>query len=361
MYDIRGEYNEKIKRRGKSTKKWISITNLIFIVGFILLTFNTAQAVKWPKHIVIAAPSAGTTNYMIAVGLGEIIKKYTPIKNVVIQPLGGPTVWGPMMKKGEIDFAIQSGADVTNLFLGTGAFEEMGPIPIRTAIGGHFYPLMFHTSPDKDISTIKDLKGKVVYTSMMGQPMFLQIAKAQLSAAGLTLDDLKLSTTMPSVAQAATDLIENRIDAFIYPVVPSKVQIINQAKGSCIFVNLTEKEADEVQDKNPGYFKAIIPEGRYANREEMKWAICFQTCLHVREDLDSEIVYEIVKVVLEHHDEWVGTHPQAKAWGLDKKPVTIAAEPYHEGAKKYYKEKKLWTDEVQKHNEKLMKRLEIKK
>jgi TRAP transporter TAXI family solute receptor len=316
-----------------------------------------ANAAAWPSQLVFAAPSAGTTNYMIAVAIGEVIKKHTPIKNVIVQPLGGPTIWGPMMKKGEVDFAIQSGADCINLFLGTSEFAQLGPMPVRTAIGGHMFPFMFHTTPDKHIKTLSDLKGKVVYTSMMGQPMFVQIAKAQLAAVGLTFDDLKAHMVMPSVAQATSDLIEGRIDAFLYPVVPSKVLEINKSKGECVFIDLTEKQANYVQENNPGYFKAVIPKGQYANLKEMRWAICFQTCLHVRASLPSDIVYEIVKVILENHNEWSGAHPQAKQWGLDQKPVTLASESYHEGAIQYYKEKGLWTEEAQKQNEALNNRL----
>jgi TRAP transporter TAXI family solute receptor len=331
--------------------------SLIFLCTVTFFPRTAANAADWPTQLVFGAPSAGTTNYLIAVAIGEVIKKHTSIKNVIVQPLGGPTVWGPMMKKKEVDFAIQSGADCINLFLGTGEFAQLGPVPVRTAIGGHIFPFMFHTTPDKNIKTLSDLKGKVVYTSMMGQPMFEQIAKAQLASVGLTFNDLKAHMTMPSVAQATTDLIEGRIDAFLYPVVPSKVLEINKAKGQCIFIDLTEEQANYVQKNNPGYFTAIIPKGQYGNLKEMQWAICFQTCLHVRESLPSEIVYEVVKVVLENHNEWSGAHPQAKQWGLDQKPVTLASEPYHEGAIKYYKEKGLWTEEVQKRNEALYKRL----
>jgi len=336
--------------------KKVSISVLASLVALTFLPVKVSAA-DWPKQLVFGAPSAGTTNYMIAVAIGEIIKKYSPIKNVIIQPLGGPTVWGPMMKKKEVDFAIQSGADTVSLFLGTGAFSQIGPTPVRTAIGGHDFPLIFHTIAEKKIKTVADLKGKVVYTSMMGQPMFLQIAEAQLASVNLTLKDLKASMVMPSVAQATSDLIEGRVDAFIYPVVPSKVQEINKSKGECLFVNLTKEQAEKVEKNNPGYFKDIIPKGRYANMQEMNWAVCFQTCLHVRESLDSEVVYQLVKVILEHQDEWSGTHPQAKQWGLDKKPVTVAAEPYHEGAIKFYREKGLWTEKTQEHGDSLLMKL----
>jgi len=347
---------KKILKEREMGRALVGFISILTILGVLQSNLAYAQT-KWPDRFIFAAPSAGTTNYMIAVGMGEVIKKYTPVKAVQVLPLGGPAVWGPMMKKGEVDFAIQAGANVVDLFLGTGDFTKMGPIPVRTVIGGHIFPLMFHTTPEKNIKTLSDLKNKVVYTSMMGQPMFIQIASAQLASVGLTLKDLKSSSTMPSIAQATTDLIEGRVDAFIYPVVPTSVHQINQAKGECVFINLTEKQADYVQENNPGYFKSIISEGKFANKKEMRYAIAFQTCLHSRADLDPEVAYGIVKTILDHHNEWVQTHPQAKDWGLDKSPVSIATEPYHIGAIKYYKEKGLWTNEVQQHNDKLMKQL----
>jgi hypothetical protein len=335
-------------------------TSVLLFSLLIFFVQPVQAAPKWPDRLVIGAPSAGTTLYMIAVGMSEIIKKYTPIKMVQVLPLGGPTVWGPMMKKGEVDLAIQSGANVIDLFLGQGEFTKMGPIPVRTFIGGHRMTLMFHTTPDKKIQTIADLKNKVVYTSMMGQPMFLQIAKAQLASAGLTVKDLKVSSTMPSVAQATNQLIEGKIDAFIYPVVTVSVHQINQAKGECVFVNLTNEQADYVEKNNPGYYKAVIPVGEFANKKEMRYAIAFQTNLHGRADMDPEVAYQLVKILLENHKEWAGAHPQAKSWGLDKQPVTIASEPYHPGAVKYYQEKKLWTKEVQEYNDKLFQQLKKK-
>ena len=345
-------------RRNKILRASVSFL-LSFSLLISLVQFSSA-AMKWPDRLVIGAPSAGTTNYMIAVGMGEIIKKYTPVKIVQVLPLGGPTVWGPMMRKGEVNLAIQSGANVIDLFLGQGEFSKIGPVPVKTLIGGHSFPLMFHTTPDKNIKTIADLKNKVVYTSMMGQPMFIQIAKAQLASAGLSLKDLKASSTMPSVAQATNQLIEGRIDAFIYPVVTVSVHQINQAKGECVFVNLTNEQADYVEKNNPGYYKAVIPSGKYANKKEMRYAIAFQTCLHAQADMDPEVAYELVKILLEKHNEWTNIHPQAKDWGLDQKPVTIATEPYHPGAVKYYREKGLWTKEVQEHNDKLLQQLKKK-
>jgi len=262
-----------------------------------------------------------------------------------------------MMKKNEVDLAIQSGANVIDLFLGRAEFKKMGPIPVRTLIGGHSFPLMFHTIPEKKIKTIADLKNKTVYTTMMGQPMFLQIAQAQLASAGLTTKNLKASLTMPSVAQAANHLIEGRVDAFIYPVVGVIVHQINQAKGECEFINLTSEQADQVAKNNPGYFKAIIPAGKYANKSEMRYAIVFQTCLHARANMDQDVAYELTKILLEKHSEWVGANPQAKDWGLNKQAVTTATEPYHPGAIKYYKAKKLWSKDVDEYDDAMLKQL----
>jgi hypothetical protein len=60
---------------------------------------------------------------------------------------------------------------------------------------------------------------------------------------------------------------------------------------------------------------------------------------------------------MEHYDEYKGVHSVAKQWGPKANPVTVASEPYHEGAVKYYKEVGLWNDKVQKANDALLAKL----
>jgi len=335
----------------------IGIFFVALIFGAFLVTGARAEQVKWPETLIVGTPSLTGANYTVWMGVAPVIKKYTPAKDVSIQPYGGPGVWGPMMAKKEVDLAMHSGCSVLDLFFGRGPYKKLGPIPVRTMIGGNHYAWGFNTYVARNIRSLSDLKGKVCYTRQMGNPMPGQVAEALLGAVGLSTKDLKAAMVIPSFKEGVKDLIEGKIDAFIYPFISVSVLQINQAKGEATLVPVTRKQAEAAIAKLPGWYICDVAAGEAGNKSEVKNAVCAQTGIHCRADLHPEIVYQLTKAILEHHDEWVGCHPIAKEWGLDQKPVTSAAEPYHEGAVKYYKEKGLWTPEIQKYNDDLFKQL----
>lgn len=316
--------------------------------------------VEWPETVSAICPAPAGVMYATLVGMGPVIEKYTPIKHWVVETLGGPTIWAPLMKESKADFANHNQADILmNAFLGRGAFAEpdMGPMPVRSVCGGHTYAFAWHTIPGTGIKSIADLKGKLVYGRMKGNPMFYDMAEAQLASVGLSVDDLKGILTLASIDEGARDLIEGRVDAILYPITPSAVMQINEAKGECIFLNLTKEQADFVAERMPGYYPSVIEAGdpRFANKSEIRYAICYRCGLHVRADMPDEVVYGVTKAILEHIDEWKDCHPQAKYYGPQYHPAHTAAEPYHPGAIKYFKEVGLWSDELQAHQEKYLK------
>jgi len=324
----------------------------------IFLTFTgVGMAVQWPKDVTVISPAPGATVHMVLVGMGKVVEKYTPIEHWIVQPLGGPKLWLPMMREGKCHFANHNAADILNAFLGRGLYAKMGPQPVRTVAAGHDYMFMFWTTPDKGIRKIADLKGKVVYIRFKANPMFNEMAKNQLASAGLTLKDLKAVLSFSSIKEAARDLIEGRVDAILYPVVPGAVMQINEAKGECVFVQLTRQQAEYVVKHMEGYFiqdiKANDP--RFRNKSPVPNAICYQNAMFTSAKMHPDIVYGVVKAIFEHTDEFADVHPSAKYWSLKHRPVSLAV-PYHEGSIRYFKEKGLWTKEAQAYQEKMLKR-----
>ncbi|MFO7785379.1 MAG: TAXI family TRAP transporter solute-binding subunit [Thermodesulfobacteriota bacterium] len=318
-----------------------------------------AWGADWPKDVKVISPAPGASVHMVLVGVGKTVQKYTPIENWIVQPLGGPKLWLPMMKAGQCDFANHSAADILNAFLGRGLYSEMGPMPVRTVGAGHDYMFMFWTTPDTGIKELADLKGKVAYIKFKANPMFTDMAKNQLASAGMTFDDLKSVLAFSSIKEALRDLIEGRVDAILYPVVPGAVMQINEAKGECVFVNLSKEQAAFVAERMEGYYIDDIPadDPRFRNVSAVPNAICYQNAMFTSVETDPEIVYGVAKAIYEHSDEFADTHPAAKYWSLKHRPICLAV-PYHEGAIRFFKEKGLWTDEAEAYQEKNLKRQE---
>ena len=331
---------------------------VLILSTMMMCSFSTteAQSGEWPKDLTVISPAPGASVHMVLVGIGKAVEKYTPVENWIVQPLGGPKLWLPMMKLGRCDFANHSAPDILNAFLGRGFYAKMGPMPVRTVGAGHEYMFAFWTTPDKNIRSIADLKGKVVYVKFKANPMFTDMAQNQLASAGLTFEDLKAVLAFSSIKEATRDLIEGRVDAVLYPVVPGAVMEINEAKGECVFVNLTKEQADYVAEHMEGYFTQDIQanDPRFRNKSAVPNAICYQNAMFCSADADPEVVYGVVKAVYDHNDEYADSHPAAKFWSLKNRPVALAV-PYHEGAIRYFKEKGLWTEEAQAYQEKLLK------
>jgi TRAP transporter TAXI family solute receptor len=344
-------------KKRTNERNWFVLTLAALTIAMFLAMAGSAWAVEWPKDVTVISPAPGATVHMVQVGMGKVVEKYTPIEHWIVQPLGGPALWLPMMKEGKCHFANHSAADILNAFLGRGLYAKLGPQHVRTVGAGHDYMFMFWTTPDKGIRSVADMKGKIVYTMQKANPMFTEMAKNQLGSAGLTLKDLKASLSFASIKDATRDLIEGRVDAILYPVVPSAVMEINEAKGECLFVNLTKDQADYVAKHMEGYYIQDISAGdtRFRNKSPVPNAICYQNAMFTPEGMHPDIVYGVVKAIYEHSDEFADTHPSAKYWSLKHRPVSLAV-PYHDGAIRYFKEKGLWTKEAQAYQEKMLNR-----
>jgi TRAP transporter TAXI family solute receptor len=342
---------ERVLRKGSLT----SLAGLVMVMFFVMM--SVGWGAEWPKDVKVISPSPGASVHMVQVGLGKVVEKYTPIEHWIVQPLGGPSLWLPMMKKGECLFANHNAADIINAFLGRGLYEKMGPQPVRTVGAGHDYMFMFWTTPDTGIRSLADLKGKVVYVAQKANPMYWEMARVQLASVGLTLDDLKAKLTFGVIADAARDMIEGRVSAMLCPAVPSSIMEINEAKGECLFVKLTKEQSKYVIEHTDGYFTQDIPanDPRFRNKSAVPNAICFQNAMFTSANTDPEIVYGVAKAIFEHTDEFADSHPQAKYWSLKYRPVSNAV-PYHEGSIRYFKEKGLWTQEAQAYQDKMLKK-----
>lgn len=344
-------------KRRNDEKKWFVPALVALTVAMFLAMGGSALAVEWPKDVTVISPAPGASVHMVQVGIGKAIEKHTPIESWIVQPLGGPKLWLPLMNQGKCDFANHNAADILNAFLGRGLYAKMGPQHVRTVGAGHDYMFMFWTIPGKGIRSIADLKGKVAYTKMKANPMFDEMAKYQLGSAGLTVKNLKASLSLSNIKEASRDLIEGRVDAILYPVVPGAVMQINEAKGECLFVMLTKKQAEYVAMNMEGYFIQDIAAGdrRFRNKGPVPNAICYQNAMFTPEGMDPDIVYGVAKAIYGHSDEFADTHPAAKYWSLTHRPVSLAV-PYHEGSIRYFKEKGLWTKEAQAYQDKMLQR-----
>ena len=307
--------------------------------------FAQDKPFEWPRTLVMAAPIGGGSPLQIVLqGIAQFIEKETPIQRVILQPMGGPSVWLPRMARGEVDMAGHSGPDILNAMYARESYEGKTPASfVRMLLPGHNNFFVTTAVPAAGITRLTDLKGKIVFTKDPGNPMFEQITNVMLASAGMTQGDLKASLTRVNAAEATGDMIEGRADANMGTILPMIILEVMQAKGDCTVIGLTEEE--KAAAKLPeGYFFGDIPADspEFRNPHLVKNSIGFKTNLYCSTRMSPELVYTLTKLLMDRKAEWENVSVLAKQWGVPTPGLPLL----HEGAIRYYKGTSAWTPEV---------------
>jgi len=261
-----------------------------------------------------------------------------------------------MFETGEVQYGINVPGDAWAAYMGTEIYEEPTKgkgFPIRTIMLGAPIQIVFFVPEDSDIKTILDVKGKRVVTDYGAFFSSTLSAQTLLANGGLTFDDVK-GVPVPGVADGIKAIIEGRADCALMAVGGAVVEELKAAKGARgIPIDPSPEAVKKMQEVFAGYFAIKIKPGPAGITEEI-WGLGKDITLYCYEELREDVVYEIVKALWENYEELAPIHPKLKLWTPDKFASTRAITPYHPGAIKWYKEKGVWTAELEELQKKLL-------
>jgi uncharacterized protein len=192
---------------------------------------------------------------------------------------------------------------------------------------------------DSAIKTIADLKGKRVSMGAAGSGTEI-IGNRTLEAYGL--DPAKdIQRERLSVADSATALKDNKIDAFFWSgglptaavndlASSTKLRFLDQADG-------IKKMADKY---GPFYFNATIPKGTYGVGADVTVS-GVANLLVVSSKFDAAFAQAILRTMFDSVSELGTIHAEGKNLKLE---TAVAGSPidYHQGAIDFYKSKGVW-------------------
>jgi TRAP transporter TAXI family solute receptor len=326
---------------------WLSI-----ILAFVLIA--PVAAGPLPKTIVLGANPPGTLFYVLCAGLGKVVTAHTPMK-VEIFPQGG-TVWYPMLESGEVHFGIQVPGDILTAYKGEAIYEKPTKgkgFPLRTLMLGTPLQVGLVVPGDSDIKGPQDIKGKrmaVNYGTFYSSTLSVRALLANL---GLTAKDVN-GLTVTGVASGVRAVIEGRADLGMGAVGAGFIKELKAAKGARFLPLDTSPEAiKRMQAVHPGYYPIKVKPGPAGITEEMP-VLGKDVTLVASERLSEDVAYQITKALWENYKELAPMHPRLKLWTSNRFASTRAVVPYHPGSIKWYREKGVWTKELEEHQEKLL-------
>jgi len=346
------------------------IGGLLIVASIGLLGFSgsfvSAQTTPaYPKILRFAALSPGTMLYAVNSGLAKVASDKGPM-TVIIVPNTGTPAWYPMLSKlGTADLATDNFTVFWQMWNGKMAPD---PIPkglptkppyemsknVRILMAGLVTQVGMLVRKDSGMKDISDLRGKKVAWEWSGFPVNLTITMANLLNGGLTLDDIK-PVPMVEVVSGVKAVQEGRIDATSCAVGMGAVAEADTLVGVRFLRNSLDPERIKAgQRAMPGCYPVGGRSGVPGVPEDVPiWGTV--NGVLVSTNMADHVAFKLLETWWNHYNDYAPIHPLLKTWTPDtfvNKNITV---PYHNGAIKFFKEKGVWTAEMEKIQNQLLK------
>jgi TRAP transporter TAXI family solute receptor len=200
------------------------------------------------------------------------------------------------------------------------------------------YPQYFQivANADSGINSLGDLKGKSAAFQPKGNTAEF-ISQQALEVYGLKPSDLS-RVSYVSYTDAVSLMKDNNAQVFTLGTTVPASAIMDLASARDIkIVAIGDDKFQAMRKLNPGYTKLVIPAGSYPKQAADVQTIGYATHVIARCDLDAEVVYKVLKGMVDNKADLTAI---AKAMGATT-PKMMAEDigvPLHKGALKYYKE-----------------------
>ena len=276
-------------------------------------------------------------------GIAKVISEHLPNTEATAEVTAASVDNLKFLKQGNSDLAFTMADMAQDAVTGRDIFSDFGKVPVRTL--AVLYSSYSHlvARGDVGISSIADLRGRVVSTGAAGSGTTV-IARRMLQAAGLDpAHDIREQSL--GVAQSVDALKDGKIDAFFWNgglPTASILDLVNTPGVTAKFIPTDTQLPRLEQMFGPSlYFRDIIPKQTYKNEAEIPVVAVFNL-LVASEEMPEALAHDITQVLFDQQTELAAIHPQAKTLSL-KTAVAGSPVPFHPGAIRFYRERNVWT------------------
>ncbi|SFU10601.1 TAXI family TRAP transporter solute-binding subunit [Sedimentitalea nanhaiensis] len=341
--------------------RFTQITFAAAAVAATILGTAPIVAQELPKTIAWTAYGVGGASYNQAVAIGKAMKEELGV-NLRILPGKNDIARTIPARAGQVH-AIAGG--VASYFAQEGVFDfaaaDWGPQPIRivmTSIGDT--NLGLGVANDIGVKTLADLKGKRV-AHIKAAAALNYNTEALLASAGLTWDDVEV-VEFSGFGDSWDGIISGKVDAAFALMATGRAYQLAASPRGLIWPELPQDDTEAwavLKAMAPYYVYSTGTEGAGVSPQKPHHGALYpMPQLMVYENQDTDLVYAMTKAMVDLFPHYKDGAPGASGWALERQNFTWAV-PYHDGAIRLFKEKGVWTDDMQAHNDKLIERQQV--
>lgn len=318
-----------------------------------------AGTMAFPKDVKLGSSPGGAR--AVNEGLCSLVKKEMGIRAVPYRGSGATDRLLVLMDK-QIDLSLQPNNVTRDAFTGTVAFKKKGRLPVRLLAGIQIAPIHMATWHGSGVKGIKDVRGKRYMHNFVTAPFVAAVGDSLLEFHGMTRKDVKVQSfssfkdSMNTLRDRATDLLVHpgsRGGSSYWMELTTQVRID--------FIPFTEEERLYVVKKNPYLVPdpVIVPAGVYKGLDKDVLCVGFMNSYIARADTNDDFVYKIMKILfddvkIDKPGRFVQFHADVGSYTLKTALLAAGNAPFHAAAVKYYKERGVWTDKLEKTQKRLL-------
>ncbi len=306
-----------------------------------LLTLAGALSVPMvaAEFITIGTGSVTGTYYPTGGAICQMVNKNKKETNIrcSVESTGGSVYNVNTIKAGELDFGISQSDTAYQAFKGEGKFQGAAAVPeLRSAIAIYPELLALVVSQKSGIKSITDLKGKKINLDSPGSGTHMT-ADLVFEAFGIKASDLALANEL-KVSEGPTMLQDNHIDGYFFVAGHPTANIKDAANSVDIsIVPIDGPQIDALLKKYPYYAKGIISGSYYKGVPNDVPSIGVKAVLVTSTKVKDEVVYQVVKTILDNFEKFKELHPSYKTITKESLLEGLSI-PQHPGAIRAFKE-----------------------
>jgi TRAP transporter TAXI family solute receptor len=333
---------------------------LVIIVGG---TF--AQAKRMPRTVVWTAYDVGSAGYSQSASIGHIMSKREGITMRVI-PGGNDIARQAPLAIGRAHFgALGIGSFLSQEGVMDFSAPEWGPQPVQIlgAFWANFNTGAASCAGDAGIKMVSDMRGKRI-AWVVGAPALNLNMTGYLAGGGLGWDDVQ-KVDFPSWGAAGRAVREDQADCWIASTNSGSVYELANSPRKYQPAHMPKPAQDPAAWKR---MKAFTPYFEY-NEATIGAKPVSADSPHVGATYgypaiaayasqDENVVYEQTRLLYELMPYYKAAYPGNEGMDLKRQRYKWVL-PFHPGAVRYFKEKGVWTADMEQHSQRLYKRQQV--
>jgi TRAP transporter TAXI family solute receptor len=323
-------------------KKRIPFFTLILGVGiWAFFGMGIPASEGAPKKLVrISSGSAGGVYQILGSGMAKVISEHAP--DLDVTAITPPNI-------NQVPMLMQSGQTVAGIGMadmmdratkGTGEFQGKKFDKVVPLLGMYDNGMAYVSLKNSSINQFKEIQGK-----RMAVPSAATKSQVEAVVRAAGLDLTKVNWRFMSYQEGAEALSDGNVDIGTFTSFP-KSGLIDQMMSTkgIRFLEIDENTRKTFDRDNPLWKMLETPANTYTGQTKPALGPAFYTILYGSADADPEMIYQIVKAILDNHSDVAALHPAGKYITLETTKRYIEArvidpEKIHPGAARYFKEK----------------------